>query len=331
MPFPDEPDVIVLPTGADTGARIVLDGNTNVITVYDTNNLPVITISAGASPSIVVGNDPVQAVIKMLSFLGAAVLQFDTNGPTPIAAHGQISALEANIGPGIPPNQLNFNINGPTDNGALTPQFQLQKIVGGNRAGLLAVELFTLTGAMSASGQIGVTRAVATNPVLAGNVTGDAAARVTLRADGALILGDGTAAGDARLFRSSNGQLTAHPINAIAAGNVAETWNGLVYQNAWADGTNVAGKYRKVASPANSIQLVGELVPGTKVDGTVIATLPVGYRPLATTSFPIAANPVPAGSTTPLLQVLANGQIQCFGLVAGTSRIYFSVIIPLDA
>lgn len=113
----------------------------------------------------------------------------------------------------------------------------------------------------------------------------------------------------------------------------AEVWNALAFAAGWANagGAEVTGQYRKIASPPNSLQLVGELTPGTKVDNTTIATLPVGYRPAKTTTIPVAVNPTAAGSTSPLLQISAAGTIKCFGLTAGTGTVYVNALIPLDA
>lgn len=50
MPFPQPPtNSITIPTGATSGARIVIDGDTDTITVYDANDVAVITITASFS------------------------------------------------------------------------------------------------------------------------------------------------------------------------------------------------------------------------------------------------------------------------------------------
>lgn len=117
------------------------------------------------------------------------------------------------------------------------------------------------------------------------------------------------------------------------AANV-DAWHNFVYLNGWANSAagQVPGRYRKVGSPANSLQIVGECAAGTKVDTTIITNLPVGYRPLNGTTIPVAANPsTAAGSTTPLIQLKANGDLIIFGIVAATGTIYFSATLPLDA
>lgn len=115
--------------------------------------------------------------------------------------------------------------------------------------------------------------------------------------------------------------------------NAVETWHPITFANGWANagGSQVTGQYRRVASPPNSVQLVGELAAGTKADNTLIGTMAAGYAPLKTTTFAVACNPRPAGTLDPLLQVNSAGEIRVYGLVAGTTTLYLSAIIPLDA
>lgn len=63
-----------------------------------------------------------------------------------------------------------------------------------------------------------------------------------------------------------------------------ESWHGLAYANGWADfgGAFQTGRYRKEPiGPAGIVKLDGMCKPGTYTNGTAIAVLPAGYRPLA--------------------------------------------------
>lgn len=108
-------------------------------------------------------------------------------------------------------------------------------------------------------------------------------------------------------------------------------WAPMILENGWTNPTppSVAGSYRRIAP--NSVQLVGELFPGTTADGTTITTLPTGFWPISDTAFPIARNPHPTtGVLGPLLQLRPGGVLRIFG-AAGATTIWFSAIVPLDA
>lgn len=55
-----------------------------------------------------------------------------------------------------------------------------------------------------------------------------------------------------------------------------DPWHSLALQNGWTGNFH----YRLIGSPANCIQIIADsLVAGTKTDGTILGTLPVGWRP----------------------------------------------------
>lgn len=72
-------------------------------------------------------------------------------------------------------------------------------------------------------------------------------------------------------------QFTAPAVECNAS-SVLQSWQTLTLMNGWT-GTL---KYLRVASPPRSTWIVGNITPGTKADGTQIATLPVGVRPAST-------------------------------------------------
>ncbi|HWB38556.1 MAG TPA: hypothetical protein VHA75_21260 [Rugosimonospora sp.] len=116
------------------------------------------------------------------------------------------------------------------------------------------------------------------------------------------------------------------PANA----GTAEPWHGLAYSNGWANagGTTVPGLYRRVMAPPNSVQIVGRMTPGTKANGTVLATLPAAYRPTNDLDIPVVTD-VQAAGQSPHFQIAINGQITCWGLTgAGTASV--CGVYPLD-
>lgn len=122
-------------------------------------------------------------------------------------------------------------------------------------------------------------------------------------------------------------RLSSTGIDAGTPGAITvEVWHAATAQNLWTGSIY----YRYLASPSRCVQINGEWTPGTKADNTVIFNLPVGYRPISTQYISIGANPNGTGSTEPVLQITTDGNVRCFGLVAGTTRIYVSGIIPID-
>lgn len=113
------------------------------------------------------------------------------------------------------------------------------------------------------------------------------------------------------------------PLNVFTA----ETWHAMTLQNGWTNrgGGFVSAQYRKVACPPNSVQLTGCILAGTKVNGTVVANLPVGYRPNNRHGFPVQDTNNPAA-----LEFATNGDLMIFDLNAG-NNVQFNVVVPLDA
>jgi hypothetical protein len=130
-------------------------------------------------------------------------------------------------------------------------------------------------------------------------------------------------------FYSSDGNfaLSADLVFDNGYNQVEETWHLMNLVNGWTNrgGGFVRAQYRRVPSPAGSVQLTGCILAGTKVNGTVVANLPVGYRPAARHGFPCQDTANPAA-----LEFATNGDLMVFDLGAG-ANIQFNVIIPLDA
>ncbi len=122
------------------------------------------------------------------------------------------------------------------------------------------------------------------------------------------------------------------PMRWTTAG-VVEAWHALALQNGWVPvgGADPTPAYRRVPSPAESVQIVGSISGGINANGTVIATLPVGYRPTThKTLFPIATDASIAGGATPRMELQTNGNL-VINAVGASTFIFFNTIIPLEA
>lgn len=104
---------------------------------------------------------------------------------------------------------------------------------------------------------------------------------------------------------------------------VRDTWHDLVLQNSWVHrpGFLVPG-YR--LTPWGDVELCGTMWNGVTANGTVIATLPVGYRPSATTGVPI----LESASTVAILDVNTDGTMQITS-ASGTISMN-GLFIPID-
>lgn len=130
-------------------------------------------------------------------------------------------------------------------------------------------------------------------------------------------------------------ELTADTIEAdngiIITG---EIWHALPLTNSWSNSANPpAAQYRKIASPPNSIEVVGRIAHAAVSGSSQVATaLPVGYRPahtqdLAANVFGNSAAPV----ASPVLTLDTAGVLTLFDLPTGTTNASFHNIYSLDA
>lgn len=106
-------------------------------------------------------------------------------------------------------------------------------------------------------------------------------------------------------------------------------WIDLSYSNGWATNSGVALKYKKMND--NLVMLYG-WVNKQPLDTTVIATLPVGYRPINTQRHAVTVTGTAAVQTSlPVLEVRSNGDIRLVstGNVPANSGIAINVILPI--
>lgn len=118
-----------------------------------------------------------------------------------------------------------------------------------------------------------------------------------------------------------------------AAGTTVETWHAVTLLNSWA---NTAGfstlQYRLVASPPNSVEIVG-VINSTAATSTTVGTLSAGYRPANANGFAVGATAnVPAGGA-PQMRCDTSGNLTINGGAAPPSAVSYFVhgFISLDA
>lgn len=108
-----------------------------------------------------------------------------------------------------------------------------------------------------------------------------------------------------------------------------DTWHDMTLGNGWTDRANHTPLQYTHSPTSDHTMLIGQIVPGTLTDGTVIATLPVGYRP----SNEVVILARRGASVFCTLAVQSNGQIQIFD-AAGSGATLVQIpptVIPLDA
>lgn len=110
-----------------------------------------------------------------------------------------------------------------------------------------------------------------------------------------------------------------------------ETWHNASLLNGWTNrGVGFPKmQYRKLASPANSVQLIGEITAGTLTAGTTLFTLPANYRP-NTEIAGINVTTVGASAANAEISVTTGGNVNIGNIAAGTTQIQINCLFPLD-
>jgi hypothetical protein len=105
-----------------------------------------------------------------------------------------------------------------------------------------------------------------------------------------------------------------------------DTWHDMTLLNGWTDRAgHTPLQYRHTPS-SDHVTLVGQIVPGTLVDGTTVATLPVGYRPSKEILIPARKG----ASAMCSLNVATNGNIQIFDAAGAALVQLYPTAFPLD-
>lgn len=127
--------------------------------------------------------------------------------------------------------------------------------------------------------------------------------------------------------------------NDIRAGqpgtaSTIETWHAATLQNSWTNfgGGWVTAQYRRIASPAKTVEVIGLVTGGTSTAGTVLLNLPTGYRPTNNQRNPAYGfgGTMNIVTESPALDTLPNGNITLTAQ-ANATIIGFHFLVSLDA
>jgi hypothetical protein len=115
----------------------------------------------------------------------------------------------------------------------------------------------------------------------------------------------------------------------ITATILPGAWQAATLGNGWTN--RGAGfpvmKYRKTDGNKN-VQIVGQILPGTKTDNTVLFTLAAGFRPITQHAGLMVYAPL--GSAGPEVFVDTTGTVSIQGIGAGATVLQVNVTFPLD-
>jgi hypothetical protein len=116
---------------------------------------------------------------------------------------------------------------------------------------------------------------------------------------------------------------------ALAALGAATAWVNVPLSNGWAITASRRAVYRKILG---QVQLQFNVAGGTATDGTIVGTLPVGFRPIFQIGVAIVAAPnvaVTGGVTVPRVIIDTDGTIKCQNC-SSANGIAFDLLMPLD-
>jgi len=144
-----------------------------------------------------------------------------------------------------------------------------------------------------------------------GSVTTDAKGRVTAGSVATPIANGGTGATGQTAALTALLGASLVPIANGGTGSAATAMVSLTLQNSWTVAAGGRAAYRKLV---DFVYLELRVTGGTATDGTVIATLPAGFRPFSQVVVPVASPPNTALSTTiagPRIVINTDGTITC--------------------
>lgn len=120
-------------------------------------------------------------------------------------------------------------------------------------------------------------------------------------------------------------------VDAIFNGAV-QAWQAMSLVNGWANqgAGDVSAQFRLVAAPSNEVEVIGSVSGGTNANGTTIATLPVGYRPVTVQSIVIFATNTTTPTQVPRMALTTAGQLQIVNCTTA-GQIIFHGLFSLDA
>jgi hypothetical protein len=104
-----------------------------------------------------------------------------------------------------------------------------------------------------------------------------------------------------------------------------ETWQNLTLQNSWVNFGGANATAQCAIDKGGNTQIKGMIKSGVVMAGTIIATLPVGYRPLQDRYFAVLSNGAPG-----IVQVKANGDIVTVGISSNAWVDFGSIVFKAE-
>lgn len=138
-------------------------------------------------------------------------------------------------------------------------------------------------------------------------------------------------------FRSAGGAFTSSDIYGIGADDAPDTWNYVgegtnpAFGTGWA---NTGGgwsqlAYRRLASPPNSVQILGTVTNSVAANTAAIFTLPAGYQPASAQAFSCMENPA-TSAVAKAIEVNDAGVVSMCSGNAGEGSYQIDAIVSLD-
>lgn len=191
----------------------------------------------------------------------------------------------------------------------------------------------TTTWYTAAAGTFGPWTSVATAKTVSVSPTG-----LTITGAGEAILTNGTASLSVGTSVAPGSLVLSGAVAAIngavpGSPGVADSWHAMTLVNSWANTAGfTAAQYRAVASPPNSVEIIG-VIAATAATSTTFFTLPAAYQPTNAQGFAVGVTAnVPAGSS-PQLRCSSAGVLTISNAAAPPSAysVFIHGFISLDA
>jgi hypothetical protein len=277
--------------------------------------------AGGGAPSSWNGSTSASAQIANSSCYAGQSTNYSL-GQAVAAAFAAGTYFGITIGPGTPAYNLwNYGYF----SGASGPTLKLSGTVGGA----------SISGASGSDGQVQITYTPPSTALVAAVQAGSPTGATTTDTAGNQLAVGVTVAPVAGT--TNTGVVAVQPASVPA---VLETWHAIVggvgYQNSWADYSGgPKGQYKMTAD--NAVWLIGNITPGTRNDGTVMFTLPVGYRPTNQVCFPIGQQgsgtaTISGNTPSAFIAIATSGQVSLYGCNLGNTLtfVHIDALIPLD-
>lgn len=126
--------------------------------------------------------------------------------------------------------------------------------------------------------------------------------------------------------------MTTPPSGLHVIGRIGDFgWKDMSLQNGWVVRPGYQGaKYRLMEYPSNHVEIVANLVFGSVVNGVLICTLPVGYRPVSVARISMGGGTAGGGALSGSCEISPNGEVRMWDYTSGSWCQGINGTFPLD-